>query len=658
MIKKIPPGLLIKKAAVKLYQGAADYFNKLKDHKKSTYSYIESGFRTGIFPVDFNKELIKSASVREFIDKCLDHRFTLLGAKDQKISYDADYPGFEGISFNVKIDCKSPGEIIEKCINSSNQGRSKKIAELIPEGYKPIDWQRDFKSGYRWDSRSWYKDIKFGTIKGADIKLPWETGRSQHLPLLAYAAIYSGNEARKNDLINEVRSFILDFIAFNPPRFGTQWLYAMDVAIRAINFIHAFSVLYADDENSFDREFITVFVNSMYDHGRHIFSNLEYSAGQRGNHYLANLAGLAFIGQFLGHPDAAKWKNKAINEINKEIGWQFNPDGTNFEASTWYHYQSLEIVLLTINFLKDEVQLNQSNSDKINQAIAFAASLSTEGDIPLIGDNDSGCVMKFPMQINDPDHWENYYALWIKALAEMYLNKPADKLFCTPDSSQPYPVFGLYIQKNQIYKAVIRCGSIGQKGKGGHSHNDQLSIVLYYKGIPLISDPGTYVYTAHHELRNSYRSVNCHNTLVVPGKEQNKWATGKEHDLFWIQSHDSKAKCLEFHSGLFIGEHYGYGAPHRRQITFADDLIEILDSCDHPGEKMILFHLHPGATAKFADNKVIIPSLGKPAILQSGVNPEIEEYNYSPAYGVISPALRIILRFTGHSIRSVIRFES
>ena len=54
--------------------------------------------------------------------------------------------------------------------------------------YEPIDWQLDFKSGYRWSDWTWYRVIRCGNIRGADVKVPWELGRLQHLPQLALAA--------------------------------------------------------------------------------------------------------------------------------------------------------------------------------------------------------------------------------------------------------------------------------------------------------------------------------------------------------------------------------------------------------------------------------------------------------------------------------------
>ena len=53
--------------------------------------------------------------------------------------------------------------------------------------YEPIDWQVDFKSGYRWSEKTYYKFIKYGHKLGVDIKVPWELSRMQYLIQLALA---------------------------------------------------------------------------------------------------------------------------------------------------------------------------------------------------------------------------------------------------------------------------------------------------------------------------------------------------------------------------------------------------------------------------------------------------------------------------------------
>jgi len=76
-----------------------------------------------------------------------------------------------------------------------------------------------------------------------------------------------------------------------------------------------------------------------------------------------------------------------------------------------------------------------------------------------------------------------------------------------------YPDFGVYIYRIDRVYLLIRCGTIGQNGFGGHAHNDQLSFELWVDGLPIIVDPGTCIYTANPSLRNEMRSTKMHNTV-------------------------------------------------------------------------------------------------------------------------------------------------
>ena len=87
----------------------------------------------------------------------------------------------------------------------------------------PIDWQLDFKSGYRWSEKIWASRLSYSHLPGVDVKVPWELSRMQHLPQLALRASILGendNEARL--LVREIRNQWLDFIATNPPGFGVK----------------------------------------------------------------------------------------------------------------------------------------------------------------------------------------------------------------------------------------------------------------------------------------------------------------------------------------------------------------------------------------------------------------------------------------------------
>jgi hypothetical protein len=119
------------------------------------------------------------------------HYFDLLGSGWVRVSYGLKARGVEDHIFFTD-DCPYHNETrLQQKVTKSNLEESVNIYSNIKGNYIPIDWQIDFKSGFCWEVKAWYKDIKYGHIKGADIKVPWETGRMQHLPVFAYASALS-----------------------------------------------------------------------------------------------------------------------------------------------------------------------------------------------------------------------------------------------------------------------------------------------------------------------------------------------------------------------------------------------------------------------------------------------------------------------------------
>ena len=249
------------------------------------------------------------------------------------------------------------GRWLEGRINHSNLSAGQGIWRLVDEGYIAIDWQLDFKSGYRWREDAWHRDIRFGHLTGVDIKVPWELARFQHLPNLALAAHFANSAVpgfRPAEVyVAEFRNQVLDFIATNPPGFGVNWFCAMDVAIRVANMLVARDIVLASDA-SLDDEFEAVFFASVLAHGRHILNNLEWSPRFRGNHYLANIVGLLFVAVYLPRtPETDGWLAFAVHELIAEVDYQFHEDGSNFEASVCYHRLSSEMVLWAFALLVD-----------------------------------------------------------------------------------------------------------------------------------------------------------------------------------------------------------------------------------------------------------------------------------------------------------------
>ena len=115
--------------------------------------------------------------------------------------------------------------------------------------------------------------------------------------------------------------------------------------------------------------------------------------------------------------------------------------------------------------------------------------------------------------------------------------------------SAAYPDGGFFVLRAGGTHAVVRCGDTGRYGRGGHSHNDQLSFELFAGGRPLVADPGTYLYTADPAARNLFRSTAYHATLRIARTEQNELRTD---DLF-VMEDQAQARALGCDERSFEG---------------------------------------------------------------------------------------------------------
>ena len=352
-------------------------------------------------------------AIKETTNLHLEHRFDLLGSGWLQVCHGMSCRGLEGMRYEAK-PLPTPdrrGMWLGSIINRANLGESRRVWSMLKGGYTPIDWQLDFKSGYRWSERTWYMNVPFGHLDGVDVKVPWELARMQHLPLLAIAYAFARNGrdgfSPPGKYADEFRNQVLDFIATNPPRFGVNWRVAMEAAIRAANWLLAYDIFRSQGEE-FDPAFTGCLAESIHEHGRHILANLEWDPGCRGNHYLADVAGLMFISTHIGGSNRDAWSSFAGRELVREVERQFRDEGTNFEASTCYHRLSAEMVAYTtaaaLRIRAGSPSPVASRTiagfapdfpswyfKRLERMVEFIKDITKpDGRVPQIGDNDSG----------------------------------------------------------------------------------------------------------------------------------------------------------------------------------------------------------------------------------------------------------------------------
>ena len=430
-IQTLPFDEILRRGSRMIQRKSLNQWNKWRAELQSTYCAREDLCIEA--PISFHGITPKENTTQVFavVNLFRTHTFDLLGSGWRKVYYGMAAHGVEGNVYptgNV-VSADHEGKWLSGKIPSANLPYAKKVWALIDRGYEPIPWQMDFKSGYTWSPKTWYTEVAYGHLPGVDIKVPWELSRMQHLPMFA-RAFRTVEKAERDVYAREFRNEILDFIALNPPQFGVNWRCTMDVGIRVANWLAAYDLFKAFGA-SFDDAFERILASSVYDHGRHIIRNLEYSPDLRSNHYLSDIVGLLFTALHLPSTDETDaWLAFALQEMGSEMAHEFHENGSNFEGATSYHRLSTELMLYGALFA---VQMDRSRRDRVKsyrctlhhvqpslrplekqdfdldrdeifpgwfwerlaKALRFTSDLLHEdGTIPQIGDNDSGRFLK------------------------------------------------------------------------------------------------------------------------------------------------------------------------------------------------------------------------------------------------------------------------
>ena len=483
-----------------------------------------------------------------------------------------------------------------------------------------IDWHRDFRSGYRWPC-AFYQDVEVTRLDDpSDAKVPWELSRGHQLLTLARAARLYQDECFASELEGQLSSWLEQ----NPPGRGINWVNAMEIAIRAVNWIWAIGTL--EGFRPMAPELRTSVTRALQAHGRHIANNLEGSRRLRNNHYVGDLLGLLVLGACIeGDPLAVKWFRFAQRKLDRQIIEQVLPDGVSFEASLPYHGLALEMFLLGwhLSAWAGQPLSPRYRARLVSMLEVLRAVRHPGGRIPVIGDQDSGRVLPGGFSRpptgdhlldlgsallsldrlidSGPVHEEVAWSLGVDAWLRLSQVEQA-----TQAPKTAFTAGGVYILRNRDVHLVTRWGDVGQRGVGGHGHTDLSSFELSH-GVPFVLDPGTYVYTADVRARAAFRSAPAHNIVVVDGLEMHSISPERPFTMpsrarFWVEAWWESDDAI-----VVAGSHDGYsrsGSPVtcRRMIKLLKEtsVVEIVDEVTGKGSRRVESYLHlaPEATVE------------------------------------------------------------
>ena len=165
-----PPHITAAKAVGLLRRTLRSARDRRRDLTRATYAeatpFDEETLQSYLEPLS-DDALAASAEIRaRLAQRYLDHRFDLLGSGWIDAHYGMEVLGLEDHAYgsNVEPVTDPLGDWLAGHVTPANLGQSQALWRMIAHPYRAIDWQRDRRSGYRWDDGTPSRDIIFGDV--------------------------------------------------------------------------------------------------------------------------------------------------------------------------------------------------------------------------------------------------------------------------------------------------------------------------------------------------------------------------------------------------------------------------------------------------------------------------------------------------------------
>jgi hypothetical protein len=471
-------------------------------------------------------------------------------------------------------------------------------------GAKPVPLRLTFGGPLRhWTQYESRKDqppiSKSTNFQFTDIKFIWEPARFGWAFILGRAYHVSGKEK----YVETFWKYFREFDKGNPPYQGPHWMNGQEVAIRLMALVWSAQVFAKAAASTGKRRDRLAY--SVAEHASRIPPTLIYARSQNNNHLLVEAAGLYTAGLSLhGHPRAGQWRTLGQRWLNWCFTHQISQLGEYIQHSTNYHRLMLHVALWLCGLNRDDgadptpVWLSPKCKDNLRRATQWLFSMvdPESGQTPNLGANDGSLLLPLsPCAFDD-------YRPTVQAACRAFLGMslpagPWDELSLWLDlplsrQAAALPSFVTDPLRGRNSRGYLRASSF----KSRLSHMDQLHFDLWWRGLNVAQDPGTYLYNAATPWDNPLVSSRVHNTVTVDGHDQ-MTRGGRFLTLDWCPAHfrnlpPTESKVLS----RMLAYHAGYerlGVRHERVATaFIDGHWEITDSLilTKPGEHVFRLH--------------------------------------------------------------------
>jgi len=400
-----------------------------------------------------------------------------------------------------------------------------------------------------------------------DIKFIWEPARFGWAYTLGRAYHLTGNETYAETFW---RYFEI-FSEANPPNMGPHWMNGQEVAIRLMALVWAAQLFDSSAASSAERR--ARLAQSVVAHAARIPPTLIYARAQNNNHLVTEAAGLYTAGLALPqHPLASRWRALGWRWLNWAFRHQISSYGEYIQHSVNYHRVMLQTALW-VDAIKD-ADWPRLTFQSLGRATHWLFSMldPVSGRPPNLGANDGALILPLAVTpFNDfrptvqaaaraflrsqmPSGVWDEMSLWLGLKEQKAVHEPSLYLADHPRGRESW--------------AFLRAGQFRSR----LGHMDQLHLDLWWRGLNIAQDAGTYLYNADPPWDNPLVSSRVHNTVTVDGRDQ-MIRGGRFMTLDWFPAY---SKSLVPTDASVLGQvmafHNGYrGIRHERTATIYID---------------------------------------------------------------------------------------
>jgi asparagine synthase (glutamine-hydrolysing) len=592
---------------------------------------------------------------------------------------------------------------IKKCVGPDREQSVLAEAERILQGNLPYFGQLSFACGFppRWfenpvtgesvsPQRPWTQ-MRFASPDYGDLKFILEPSRFLFVYPLLRAYALSGDER----FPQAFWAVIEDWARNSPPMGGPLWICGQECSLRILAWSFALHSFINSPSTTSER--VALLVSMIAAHAWRTAQTLGYARSQRSNHLISEAVGLWTAGTLYPElREAQVWQNLGAHLLHEAVLDQITPEGVSQQHSFNYQRMILHMLLWTLRLAEiHRASLHEDIRSRAHAAFDFIHPWvdPVSGHVPNYGSDDGSLILPLasgsyrdfrPLQqlaaavlhrpALHPGPWDEA-ALWFgvePSTVKSAAQKSAVPLPPTPAGT------GYFRLGDETSWALIRAGRYTRRP----FQADQLHVDLWWKGINLARDPGTYLYNGPPPWNNGLAGTAVHNTATVDGRDQMRRA-GRFLWLDWAQAsgglHSSTgtASPSPVRPDRFEGAHDGYrqfGITHHRMVQWLPAVGWIIvDDIDGAGEHKVDLHW---LAADFPFEASVSPfqvvfsygpsrvrwnifssSAGSGAIIRAGVQVSeglsLKEGAQllgweSPTYGDLRPALSLLYRAQSH----------